>query len=137
MIQSVVSYHLGGFDPDAQAGNRAECWDGDAGTYTRWDTDGQELETRPLTADELAALAPARLSLGELVVDRYTLPADGATHAVARYGADDVVHFVVDGIVQTVVPVDGVAELEIAAAAPGAISVQVRDRAFVLVAEGA
>jgi hypothetical protein len=78
----------------------------------------------PCAATVAAATpSPPALPAGELIVDRYTVPAGGATHAVARYGAGDPVHFVVDGTVQTVQPVNEVAELEIAAPAPGVISV--------------
>lgn len=39
-------------------GRRVEAWDSDAGTFTRWDADGNVLEHRPLTADEIAAMTP-------------------------------------------------------------------------------
>lgn len=132
----ITTYHPGGFDDTAPAHNRAEQWDTAAGTFTRWDTSGVEVERRAMTPDEIAAATPPpAVAVGDLAVDRYTIPADGATYAVARYGATDTVHFVVDGTVQTVTPVDGVAELEIAAAGAGPITVQVRDRSFVIVAE--
>lgn len=50
-------HHLGGYLPDAPAGNRAEEWDVGAGTYTRWDEAGQVIETRTLTVEEVAAFA--------------------------------------------------------------------------------
>lgn len=51
-------YGPGGFNAGAVAGNRAEEWDTTANTYTRWDTAGQVVETRPLTGAEVAALTP-------------------------------------------------------------------------------
>jgi hypothetical protein len=51
-------YHIGGYLPDAPNGNRAEEYDLDAGTFTRWDADGGVLEQRALAADETAALTP-------------------------------------------------------------------------------
>jgi hypothetical protein len=47
-------YYLGGFNPAAPAQNRAEEWDSAAGTYTRWDQAGTVVETRPLSAAEVA-----------------------------------------------------------------------------------
>jgi hypothetical protein len=76
------------------------------------------------------------LPTGELVVDRYTIPANATSYAVARYGATDRVLFVVNGVVHPVNPTAGVAELSVAADAPGVITVAVRDRQFVIVAEG-
>lgn len=55
---SRTDYHVGGFLPEAPAQNRAEEWDIDAGTYSRWDEVGKLLEQRPLTDEERAALAP-------------------------------------------------------------------------------
>lgn len=52
------SYHPGGFDPSKPNGNLAEKADPKAGTFTRWDTEGRVIESRPLTAAELAALTP-------------------------------------------------------------------------------
>mgnify|MGYP000582456124 CR=1 FL=1 len=40
------------------SGRLVEQWNGPAGTYTRWDADGNVRETRALTADELARLTP-------------------------------------------------------------------------------
>ena len=40
------------------SGRLVEQWNGPAGTYTRWDADGNVMETRALTADELARLTP-------------------------------------------------------------------------------
>lgn len=97
---------------------------------------GEEVERRPATAVELAAGQPPAVPTGELAVDRYTVPADATSYAVARYGATDRVLFVVNGVVHPVEPVGGVAELSIAADAPGVITVAVRDRQFVIVAEG-
>lgn len=40
-----------------RAGVVEEEWDSETGTYTRWDSTGAVVETRPLTADEVAAFA--------------------------------------------------------------------------------
>lgn len=53
----LTSYHKGGFQPAAAAQNRAEQYDETAGTYTRWDASGSQVEQRPLTSAESAALA--------------------------------------------------------------------------------
>lgn len=52
------TYHLGGYIADHPSGNRAEEADLGAGTLTRWDADGNVVEQRALTADEIAALTP-------------------------------------------------------------------------------
>lgn len=52
-------YHPGGFKPAQVAQNRAEEWDDVVGTYTRWDTAGVVVETRPLTSAESARFAEA------------------------------------------------------------------------------
>lgn len=70
-----------------------------------------------------------------LDVDRTTIPADGQTYVVASYLTWDTTHFVVDGQVVTVEPVDGYAELEIAADAPGPIRIEVATESAVIVAE--
>jgi len=36
---------------------RRETWDGAAGTYTAWDPDGKQVESRPLTVSEKTDLA--------------------------------------------------------------------------------
>lgn len=56
-MASSVTYHLGGYKPAAPQQNRAELYDGAAGTYTSWDTSGVQTATRPLTAAEAAQLA--------------------------------------------------------------------------------
>lgn len=55
----IVEYHIGGYDPAAPAQNKAVEYDDQPGTYTRWDTKGQQAEQRPLTSDESARLAAA------------------------------------------------------------------------------
>lgn len=45
-------YRPPGYDPDLPNGNLAERWDLAAGTYTRYDDDGDVAETRPLSDDE-------------------------------------------------------------------------------------
>ena len=44
----IVTFHVGGFLPSDVA----------AGTFTRWDVDGNVLEQRSLTQEEIAALTP-------------------------------------------------------------------------------
>lgn len=68
------SYHPGGFDPSKANGNLAELSDLDAGTFTRWDRAGRVIESRPLTADEVAALTPPPDPRAELLARL-----DGAT----------------------------------------------------------
>lgn len=51
-----TTYHPGGAKA-GPAGNRAEELDSVAGTYTRWDANGNQLEQRALTASEIASLA--------------------------------------------------------------------------------
>lgn len=56
-MASRISYHPGGYQPLAPTKNVAELWDGQAGTYTRWDPSGAQLEQRALTSAEAAELA--------------------------------------------------------------------------------
>lgn len=49
------SFGIGGFDPEHPTGNRTERLDENG--YTRWDTEGNVLETRALTDAEAAELA--------------------------------------------------------------------------------
>lgn len=49
-------YFPGGFDPAAPNDNLAERWDLAAGTYTAWDRDGNQTDSRPLTDEETAQL---------------------------------------------------------------------------------
>lgn len=51
-----MRYHPGGFVPNAAAENKAEQYD-ESG-YTKWDRQGNVIERRPLTADEITALTP-------------------------------------------------------------------------------
>ena len=51
-------YGIGGYLPAKPNGNKVEESDLVAGTFTRWDADGNVLEARPLTTDEIAALTP-------------------------------------------------------------------------------
>ncbi len=48
-------------------GRRVESWNGNTGTFTRWDGAGRVIESRPLTAEELAALTPAPDPRAELL----------------------------------------------------------------------
>lgn len=52
-----TTYHVGGYLPQAPAQNRAMHLDGAAGTRTRWDEQGVQLDQRALTAAEASALA--------------------------------------------------------------------------------
>jgi hypothetical protein len=52
-----ITYHPGGFIAAAPVQNKAELYDGTPNTYTRWNIAGAQLEQRPLTAAEAAALA--------------------------------------------------------------------------------
>lgn len=45
-------YHEGGFLVDHPSGNKAEEWSGTDGLYSRWDTAGTLIESRPLTPEE-------------------------------------------------------------------------------------
>ncbi len=56
-MATTVTYHAGGYRPSAPAQNRAEQQDNGPNTYTRWNTAGVQVEQRPLTTDEAAALA--------------------------------------------------------------------------------
>lgn len=58
-----VTYHLGGYLPDAPAQNRMNEYDTNAGTYTEWDTNGTETLSRPLTDAEIAALTRQKYQL--------------------------------------------------------------------------
>lgn len=55
----------------------SEIWDDQIGEYIRKDVDGVEVERRPLTAEELAALDPVNVKLAQLteVVDQLVLDA--------------------------------------------------------------
>lgn len=70
-----------------------------------------------------------------LQVNRYAIPADGQTRTVATYPTNTPVYFVVDGEPTLIEPDGWEATLELAADAPGAITVQVCDATFVVVAE--
>lgn len=50
-------YHAGGFIAAAVRGNKAEEWNGSAGTYTSWNVAGTQTSQRALTAAEVAELA--------------------------------------------------------------------------------
>ena len=117
-------------------------------TYQRWRyrrvvtpaltaSDITEAVARQHDADPLVlAAALTAAGVGTLAVDRWSIPADGIVYAVASYPSVDPVRFVVDGTVVTVVPVNGVATLQVAADAPGVIRIRVHDQTAVIVAEG-
>lgn len=54
----IQRYRPGGYDPGISGHNLAEQIDTDTGTLTRYDRQGNVIESRPLTADEIAALTP-------------------------------------------------------------------------------
>ena len=56
-MSSQTRYYAGGYNATAPQQNRAETYDGVAGTYTSWAVDGTVTGTRALTAPEVAALA--------------------------------------------------------------------------------
>lgn len=56
-MASRVTYHPGGFLPNAPQQNRAYLLDGAAGVYVAWDEQGTETARRALTANEASALA--------------------------------------------------------------------------------
>lgn len=85
--------------------------------------------SQDIEADD-GALRPVGLR-----IDRWTIPADNGTYAVARYGADEPVWVVVDGVPNLIVPVDGVATVNVAADTPGPVRIEVRDSAAVIVSE--
>jgi len=77
---------------------------------------------------------PLPVRLGVLSVDTWTLLADSADVATVTYTSNDTVHFVADGLLYSVEPVDSIATLEISADAPGPIPVQVQDKPIMLTA---
>lgn len=75
------------------------------------------------------------LQPGEMEVTRWTIPADGQTYAVARYGTDEPVYYLVNGAEELAVPTDGVAELGICATGTGGIVIHCREHVCTIVAE--
>jgi len=74
--------------------------------------------------------------LGVLSINKWTIPADGETTSVAIYTSNEPVKFIIDDdkIIE-VTPDQNYCTLEIAADAPGPISVKVKDKQFTIVAE--
>ena len=93
---------------------------------------GEFIETDwlQMQADEMNA----RLVLDVLSVDTWQIEADSADVATVTYTSNDTVHFVADGLLYSVEPVDSIATLEISADAPGPIPVQVQDKQIMLTA---
>lgn len=81
---------------------------------------------------EVPAVEP--ITLDVLATDKWSIQADATEYATVTYTSETEVHFVVDGSVHAVTPVDSVATLEITADAPGAIHVQARDKQLVITA---
>ena len=54
-----TTYHLGGYQPAAPAQNKAEQYDSVAGTYTRWNAAGAQVEQRAMTSAEVATATAA------------------------------------------------------------------------------
>ena len=77
---------------------------------------------------------PVPVRLGVLSVNTWTLLADSTDVATVTYTSNDTVHFVADGLLYSVEPVDSIATLEISADAPGPIPVQVQDKQIMLTA---
>lgn len=73
--------------------------------------------------------------LGILSVNKWKIPADGETEAVAIYTSEESVDFVVDGEIVTVHPSDNYCTLEISADSPGPIEIKVKDKSFTIIAE--
>ena len=63
-MSSRTSYYGGGYLPAAPQQNRAELYDGTAGTYTSWAPDGTVTSTRALTTAEVASFAAQDLQSG-------------------------------------------------------------------------
>lgn len=106
----------------------ADVVDLDAGTWSREERGVIVEGPRALTDAEWLAYDPPPAD-GDVIVDRWTIPADNATAATITVGCDEpVAWFVVDGTVVDVAAERGRAVLEIVAAAPGAVDVRWRDR---------
>ena len=106
--------------PPATTGTEVAQWNGN-----EWDV----LEERPaFTAP------PEPVTLDVLSVDTWQIDADIADVATVTYTSNDTVHFVADGLLYSVEPVDSMATLEISADAPGPIPVQVQDKQIMLTA---
>jgi len=56
-MATFITYHLGGFDSGAPAQNKAEQYDGAAGTFTQWTASGVQSVQRMLTSAEAAQFA--------------------------------------------------------------------------------
>lgn len=69
-----------------------------------------------------------------LSTDTWTISADGTTYATVTYTDTDTVYFSVNETVHAVEPVDDVATLEITAAAPGPIRVEVKAKQLIITA---
>lgn len=99
-------------------------------------------ESQPNTPDDVfdgetwvtPAIEASPPALGNILTDRWSIPADNTTVATVTYTADDTVYFVVNDTVHTIEPVDYVAALEITADAPGPIRIEVRDKQITIVA---
>ena len=106
--------------PPATTGTEVAQWNGN-----EWDV----LEERPaFTAP------PEPVTLDVLSVDTWQIEADSTDVATVTYTSNDTVHFVADGLLYSVEPVDSIATLEISADAPGPIPVQVQDKQIMLTA---
>jgi len=97
------------------------------------DSPPPELEVYVPPVPDPPGPVPVRLG-GVLNVDTWTLLADSTDVATVTYTSNDTVHFVADGLLYSVEPVDSIATLEISADAPGPIPVQVQDKQIMLTA---
>jgi hypothetical protein len=76
---TVVRYYPGGYQAGALQQNRAEFYDGAAGTFTSWDTAGVQTASRALSGVEVASLA-AQDTMATGDANKATIQANIATH---------------------------------------------------------
>ena len=84
--------------------------------------------------DGVLTPAAPKIDLDVLSTDKWAIQADETDYVTVTYTSDTDVHFVIDGSVHAVTPVDSVATLEITADAPGPITVHVRSKQLVITA---
>ena len=77
---------------------------------------------------------PEPVEFDILSTDVWTIPADSATVATVTYTDTDTVFFSVNETIHAVEPVDNIATLEITAAAPGPIRVEVKAKQLIITA---
>ena len=77
---------------------------------------------------------PGPVELDILSTDVWVIHADSSTVATVTYTDTDTVYFSVNETIHAVDPIDYVATLEITAAAPGPIRVEVKDKQLIITA---